>query len=59
MLPIDQFIYDHPYLFHLIGTVILFWIIWIPFGKRLIEGMRKLTEYVKESWKNLFSNGDK
>lgn len=52
MLPMDQLIYNHPYLFRIIGTVILFWIIWIPFGERSIRGLRKLTEYVKDSWKN-------
>lgn len=52
MLPFDQFIYNHPYLFRIIGTIIFFWIIWIPFGKRLIQAAGKLTEYAKENWKN-------
>ncbi|WP_304509825.1 hypothetical protein [Anaerotignum sp.] len=49
MLPMDQIIYNHPYLFHILGPSVLFWIIWIPFGKRLIQAAEKLTEYVKDS----------
>lgn len=59
MLPIDQFIYNHPYLFRILSPPILILIFWILFGERYIKATRKLIDYVKESWRNFFSNGDK
>ncbi len=44
----EQWIYEHPYLFRILGSVILFWILWIPFGNRLIRAMEELVKNVKD-----------
>jgi len=48
MLPLDRLIVEYPYLFRILGSVILFWILWIPFGNRLILATEELVKTMKD-----------
>lgn len=54
MRALEEWILLHPYLIRIFGTVILFWVLWIPFGNKLIHGAEVLVNIAQEAWKAIF-----
>ena len=54
MIALEEWILIHPYLFRIMGSVILFWILWIPFGNKLILGAKVLVNTAQEAWNIIF-----
>ena len=54
MRALEEWIMVHPYLFRVVGSVILFWVLWIPFGNKLMHGAEVLVNTTQEAWKAIF-----